>query len=199
MAYSVSMPVKGDKKFDEVEVLERAMNVFWRAGYEGVGTTELIREMGVGRQSVYDTYGTKRELFLAALKRYAETYGRMLTGELDKEGRCLERLERQFALWGEFALTHAEGCLIVNSLAELFPGDDDVTRVVAKHYAHVEDRLRVTLLEAKTRGEVPPTLDEGETARTLVAILNGLFLMGKLSISEKTVRDVLSSAKKLLK
>ena len=193
------MPVKGDKKFDEVEVLERAMNVFWRAGYEGVSTTELIREMGVGRQSVYDTYGTKRDLFLAALRRYAETYGRMLTRELDKEDPCLERLKRQFALWGEFALTHAEGCLIVNSLAELFPGDDDVAKIVAGHYAHLEDRLRETLLEAKVRDEVPPTLDEGETARALVAILNGLFLMGKLDISEKIVGDVLSSAEKLLR
>ena len=60
------------KQFDRDEALERAMAVFWRRGYEGTSVRDLVEHMGINRGSLYDTFGDKRTLFLAAVDRYLE-------------------------------------------------------------------------------------------------------------------------------
>ncbi len=44
------------------------MNVFWRFGYEHTSLGALMREMGIAKQSLYDTFGDKRALYLKALR-----------------------------------------------------------------------------------------------------------------------------------
>ena len=59
------------KDFDEHEVLDRAVELFWDRGYEATSVADLEKHLGVGRQSLYNTFGDKRELFLRSLSRYA--------------------------------------------------------------------------------------------------------------------------------
>ncbi|MEO8631551.1 MAG: helix-turn-helix domain-containing protein, partial [Betaproteobacteria bacterium] len=61
--------VKG-KQFDKHEALDEAMHVFWEKGYHATSIQDLVDRLGVNRQSLYDTYGDKDRLFLAALTRY---------------------------------------------------------------------------------------------------------------------------------
>ncbi len=192
------MPVKGDKKFDENEVLERAMKLFWKQGYEATGTTQLVKEMGIGRQSVYDTFGSKRDLFIKSMRLYARTNGGLLTSQLDGNGSHVEQLNRQFGLWGEFALNHEEGCMLVNTLAELAGRDEEIQNILVMHNARVEKRLVETLELAKENNELSANLDAEQTAVSLVALLNGLFLLSKTKPSKVMVEGVISSAKKLL-
>jgi AcrR family transcriptional regulator len=62
--------VRRPKEFDREEALRRAIRVFWENGFAGTSTDDLVRAMGIGRQSLYDTFGDKRGLFLAALRVY---------------------------------------------------------------------------------------------------------------------------------
>lgn len=64
------------KEFDVDQVLDRATELFWTKGYEETSMRELEEGLGVGRQSLYSTFGDKHELFLAALDRYAAQQGR---------------------------------------------------------------------------------------------------------------------------
>ncbi len=57
------------KEFDRDEVLHKAMEVFWTRGYEGTSIQDLVKHMGINRQSIYDTFGDKHSLFLQALDR----------------------------------------------------------------------------------------------------------------------------------
>ena len=50
------------KEFDPDQALAKAMAVFWRLGYENTSLELLLREMGIAKQSLYDTYGDKRGL-----------------------------------------------------------------------------------------------------------------------------------------
>ena len=59
------------KAFDEDVVLDRAVELFWDQGYEATSISDLEEHLGVGRQSLYNTFGDKRELFVQALQRYA--------------------------------------------------------------------------------------------------------------------------------
>src|SRR5579883_2627511 len=63
------------RSFDELEALEKAIQVFWSKGYDGVTIDDLVDGMGVARPSLYAVFGDKRTLFLRALRAYAEKKG----------------------------------------------------------------------------------------------------------------------------
>src|SRR6202011_688874 len=65
----------GVKQFDRDEVLDRAMAAFWTRGYEATSIDDLVQATGIGRGSLYGTFGDKRQLFLAALDHYWNTVG----------------------------------------------------------------------------------------------------------------------------
>ncbi len=60
------------KAFNEEEALAAAMEVFWRNGYERASLDVLLQGMGISKQSLYDTFGDKRALYLKALAHYRE-------------------------------------------------------------------------------------------------------------------------------
>ena len=60
------------KEFDRDAALDRAMHVFWKKGYEATSLPDLLQAMGIARQSLYDTFGEKHALFMAALERYTQ-------------------------------------------------------------------------------------------------------------------------------
>src|SRR5438093_12545846 len=68
IAYSESMP--RPKSFDEDVVLDQAVELFWERGYDGTSLADLEAHLGLGRQSLYNTFGDKQALFLKALERY---------------------------------------------------------------------------------------------------------------------------------
>ena len=61
------------REFDREEALERATGVFWARGYASTSTDDLLRAMGIGRQSLYNAFQDKRALYLEALERYQRT------------------------------------------------------------------------------------------------------------------------------
>ena len=71
----MSRPRGRPRSFDESNALERAIQVFWSKGYDGVTIDDLVAGMGVGRPSLYAVFGDKRTVFLRALKAYAEMKG----------------------------------------------------------------------------------------------------------------------------
>ena len=63
------------RSFDESDALEKATQVFWSKGYDGVTIDDLVAGMGVGRPSLYSVFGDKRTIFLRVLRAYAEAKG----------------------------------------------------------------------------------------------------------------------------
>jgi AcrR family transcriptional regulator len=60
------------KEFDRETVLDLAIQVFASHGFVGASTEALLQAMGISRQSMYDTFGDKHQLFVRALERYNE-------------------------------------------------------------------------------------------------------------------------------
>ena len=75
MVQNAPKPRGRPRSFDETEALERATQVYWSKGYDGVTIDDLVAGMGVGRPSLYSVFGDKRTLFLRVLKDYAEKKG----------------------------------------------------------------------------------------------------------------------------
>ena len=72
------------KAFDVERALDRAVEVFWTRGYEATSLCDLLEHMEIGRQSLYDTFGDKHGLFLAALERYRRAMSQSLLGALER-------------------------------------------------------------------------------------------------------------------
>ena len=75
MFHNAARPRGRPRSFDETDALERATQVYWSKGYDGVTIDDLVAGMGVGRPSLYSVFGDKRTLFLRVLKDYAEKKG----------------------------------------------------------------------------------------------------------------------------
>ena len=65
----------GTRQFDHDTVVDRAMMLFWRRGYGRTSIQDLEKATRLRRGSLYNTFGDKQGLFVAALKRYETTVG----------------------------------------------------------------------------------------------------------------------------
>jgi TetR/AcrR family transcriptional regulator, transcriptional repressor for nem operon len=192
------------KAFDQSAVLDKAMRVFWAKGYEATSLQDLVDGMGINRQSLYDTYGDKHALYLAALDRYAKTVGPVaiqpLIGIEHKPGavRAAIRQALQNVVDEELCDGQGKGCLIANAALESANRDDDVKQRVAAAAAGTERVFRAALDLGQARGEFAASLDTLAGARFLANTVSGLRVMSKTSGSRQALQDVLAMALKIL-
>ena len=109
------------KEFNRDEVLHKAMEVFWTRGYEGSSIQDLVKHMGINRQSIYDTFGDKHGLFLQALDRYREIQSRKVFAVLERPGSMKKNLRQLFeeAVARSLSAEGRRGCFVGNSMSEL--------------------------------------------------------------------------------
>ncbi|MFD4501826.1 TetR/AcrR family transcriptional regulator [Streptomyces sp. NPDC058457] len=189
------------KEFDPDAALLSAMELFWRRGYEATSMADLVEHLGIGRASLYATFGSKHDLYLKALDRYQEERLPPLLRALSGPGPVLpavRALVRQYA--GESAADdlRLRGCLVTNTAAELAPHDPAAARSVERNWDRVETVLHTALVRARARGELPADRDPLALARTLLVLLQGLRLVGKASTDPARVRDAAEQALRLL-
>ncbi len=112
------------KAFSERDALEKALDIFWQRGYRGVGLTELLDGMGIARQSLYDTFGNKRQLFIKTIEHYRNTRLAGALALLERDGSPTQNVKALMRFFEQLALDkRARGCLVANSLVEMGPHD----------------------------------------------------------------------------
>jgi AcrR family transcriptional regulator len=198
MIHKTTRPRGRPRSFDEREALEKAIQVFWSKGYDGVTIDDLVAGMGVGRPSLYAVFGDKRTLFLRVLRAYAEAKGALAAKAIfspqplrDSLARFLRHIVESTTEEGS-----AAGCLLV-CVAPLV--DDAEVRqflqnAVAGAVAMVERRFR----DGISAGEVPPEFPVAARARQIIDVSNGLAIRAKMGTSRKTLLKDAEEAADLL-
>ncbi|MCU0732845.1 MAG: TetR/AcrR family transcriptional regulator [Hyphomonas sp.] len=159
------------REFDHDVALDGAIAVFREQGFEGASTTDLTRAMQIGRQSLYDTFGDKWQLYLDSLKRY-------LTQETDAQLAALRTGPR--AIDGvEILLARArakagEACLSVGATCEFGRRKPDVLAIQQAAARTLRAAIVARLREAKAEGDVTEAVDAGEGADFLLATINAI-------------------------
>ena len=168
------------RKFDEDAVVAKAAGVFAAAGYGGTTMEELSRATGLGKQSIYNTFGGKRDLFLRALERSTSTHVDRLTVELSSE--TASPLERIRAHLDALAITFtSEGpldSLFTKATVELADRDPDVAEAARRAYRRLEDEYAGCIEQAQTAGEVDATVDARALATYFIAVTRGMEVLG---------------------
>src|SRR5262245_11072346 len=115
------------REFDRDQALRQAMTVFWEHGYQAASTDDLLRAMGIGRQSMYAAFGDKHTLYLEALQLYETETGAEFSGRISKAKSPFAAISDHvlsIAEWSPQEL--ARGCFFVNASIELAPSDPEV-------------------------------------------------------------------------
>jgi len=183
------------KEFDRHEAVERAKGVFWARGYEGASTPELLRAMGIGRQSMYDTFGGKRALYLEALRRYLDESVSRHEEVLRSASSPLAGVEATLVtLASGDAAERALGCMGVGAISEFGQGDADVAAMTAASGARLEAALIEAVRAARAAGEVDAGVDERRAARFLHSTMLGMKVSAKAGVSAGELRDLAAFA-----
>jgi TetR/AcrR family transcriptional repressor of nem operon len=182
------------------QVVDRAMHVFWKLGYEGTGLVALERATGLGRQSLYGVFGDKRGLFIRAVERYFDCIIRPGIDALDAPGPARANLERVFCAW-EAAVTATEfnGCLLGNSVPELAAKDSEISALLTRKLELMEAAFARALRRAKRDGELCADVDVKSTARALLTLAQGLSVVARANRDPSFVRGVVQAARSLLR
>jgi len=168
------------REFDRDQALDGAMELFWEKGFEATSVGDLEEALGVGRQSLYNTFGDKRSLFLAALDRYAGMSGAMAV-ELESASGGLQAIRRYFSTVVEFLTPDGprRGCFLTRSLVDHGESDPDVTGRCDANTGRLQAGMERALRIAVERGEVRPDLPVEATARLLVTQVYGLGVLAR--------------------
>ncbi|MBN6050942.1 helix-turn-helix transcriptional regulator [Nonomuraea sp. RK-328] len=188
------------KEFDPGAALDAALELFWERGYESTSMADLVERLGIGRASLYATFGGKHELYMKALERYLERQSPSPVELLSQPGPALpavRRLVESYALQSS-TKEGGRGCMIVNAAAELLPRDDEVRRFVDRNWEGLETALTSALIRARAQGELAAGKDPRTLARFLIVVLQGMRLMGKGSPDPARMRDAAAHALSLL-
>ena len=188
-----------DKQFDPNEALEKAMQLFWAKGYAATGMAELQEQMGIGRKSLYDTFGNKRQLFIKALRLYSESWLRQSFSELDKEGSPLGNVRRLMRTLQEYnSRPGSMGCLLGVSMAQFRTNDEEMAEILRPHIKFIEEAFYKTFKRAQDVGELDGNTNIRDLARLYLSIAQGLALIGRVQDAPPVPRSIVNAALALL-
>lgn len=150
------------KEFDQEAALRGAIVAFARKGFAATSTDDLMNAMKVGRQSMYDTFGDKRALFLKALELYVQENLGAIAAELRKPGSPLANVRNAMMQFTERAdIAPTDGCMGINTLCEFGLQDQEVLQAMqGQGNAKAQRRLLIAnLRRARAEGELPEDAD----------------------------------------
>ena len=179
------------KEFDLEKALHRAISAFSQKGFAATSTDDLMRAMEVGRQSMYDTFGDKRALFLKALEVYVSESVRSMNVELQSPGSPLAAIRSALVHFSERKdLSSANGCMGINAICEFGMRDEDVTRIT-RHAANSQRHtLMGTLRRARLEGELDAQTDIESLADFFESTLAGIRIAAKAGKTRPALRRI---------
>jgi AcrR family transcriptional regulator len=193
------MPGGRPRAFDPDTALDRALEVFWRQGYEGTALSDLTEAMGINRPSLYGAFGNKDELFGRVLDRYVDGPG-------GYSARALQQPSAQAVVrelvYGAVELTAGPkspgGCLCVRTVQacgpEARPARD---RAVARRMAG-ELALRQRLERARSEGDLSADADPATVARYVMTVSDGIAVQAAAGTSREDLLRVAETALRTL-
>lgn len=185
------------KEFEESTVLRKAMELFWKQGYEKTSLNDLVEHMGIHRRSLYDTFGDKHTLFLKAIDFYGEVVKNRLTAKISNAETAKKAVQCIFDLAIEGSNDRA-GCLFVNSAAELASQDKEVEEKTKEAFMQAEYLLVALIRKGQQNGEFSCEYNAEALAESLHSTLIGIRVLARTSASEDKLRRIAAFSLKML-
>jgi TetR/AcrR family transcriptional repressor of nem operon len=180
------------KEFERDKVLDRATRLFWERGFAGASISDLEAAMGIGRTSIYASFGAKEDLFMAAIDHYDATYSIKLRNALNSGLPVRQAIALYFE---ELMIAFADpdlplGCLVTNVAVEGDRGTTRMGRRIAASITRAEDTFYRLLRDAQMSGDIDSRADARAISRYLVMSTHGLSALAKAISDVNALREV---------
>ncbi len=183
------------REFDQNDVLDKVVEVFWARGFEATSIQDLERATGLKRGSLYNAFGDKATLFREALGHYQQSsvVRRWLATAPEMTAR--QAIDGLLDKLVEAGAASSNGCLITNTVTELTNRDPDAAEIVAEALRQLELALASILTRARREGDLESDADPTALARFLVAVVQGLRVLSKVQDNRTALQQVADTAK----
>jgi len=188
-----------EKSFDEEVALEKAMNVFWKKGFEPASIADLLAETGLNRGSFYNAFGGKQQLFFKALVKY-DRDRQTLLAKLEALDNPKEAIVTFFDAIVANTVTDKDykGCFMFNTALDIASHDEKVNEIVTNGIREIEAFFRRSIEVGQARGEIPRGLDPEATAKALLALIVAIRVLGRGVFEKTALQTIADQGKRLI-
>jgi AcrR family transcriptional regulator len=176
-------------------LIESAQRLLWDVGYDAMSPRLVIQDSGVGQGSLYHHFKGKKELALAALDGLAEDL-------IQKAAACLSAPDQpplaRVEAWLTMPRYALKGCRMGRLTPEQALDDGTIIPPIAHYFTAVESALTKTLTEAQSTGTLNPTLNAAHLAKTLIATVQGGYVLSRAHMDPQAMNDAISGTRSLL-
>ena len=179
------------RSFKEAAVLDKAVDVFWRRGFEATAIADLCHATQLNPGSIYAAFGSKHGLFIAALKRYVQSVSAAAIAVLDETASGDVAIRAYFTALVDAMVDgrRRSGCLMTNTLIEQHATDKDIAALMVRHLANLEAAFDRALVR-----EGVESTDAAARAAGLVCFVQGLNVLAKARPGRARLEALVASA-----
>ncbi|MDD7795406.1 TetR/AcrR family transcriptional regulator [Clostridium sp. 'White wine YQ'] len=178
------------REFDEKVVLEKAMELFWRQGYEKTSMNDLVEHMGIHRRSLYDAFGDKHTLFLKAMDFYEELIKNKIKAGILHAETAKQAIQFIFDFIIEGYEDKQWGCLIVNSATEMALRDKEVEEKIEIIFKETEQLIADIVRKGQQTGEISCNYDSHVLSEVFQNTLHGIRVQLRMSASKEKLHRI---------
>lgn len=188
------------KQFDKEHVLEKAMELFWRKGFHATSIQDLVSFLEISRASLYDTFGSKQDLFLESLAKYRTMNEARMGKLLEKEIPVKEFLGLflQKAIDESMDDEYQKGCFYVNCAVELASQDEVIAKLMQENLERNEHFFTQLIKKGQEGGEISTSKNSLALGRFFFSTLSGLKVLAKTTKDVSVLLDVKNVALSVL-
>ena len=187
-------------EFNQEEVLQRAMEVFWEKGYAATSLQDLVDATGLNRSSIYNSFGSKLALYQETLRRYKKETGAVFQQALLRAANPLDAIRHIFRgfLDEMMADTHGKGCFAMNCKAEMANREENVKQWLL---GVQEDSLEL-FSDLVGQGQKQRLINNDQSARAyahyLFSAFQGFRMTGILVKDKEVLQGIIANTLRIL-
>ena len=180
------------KNFNELDVLRKALKLFWFKGYHATSIQDLVDELGINRASLYDTWGDKHKLYVASLKLYRQSASSLLLEDIRSDMPARQVIESFLSRIVDDVIQDKQmkGCFLVNAATELANLDSEINQIVEENRKTIVEVLAEIIKEGQEKGEFRSTKSPQALARFMFNSINGLRVNAKSDMPRDELEEV---------
>lgn len=188
------------KAFNESEVLEKAVNLFWSKGYNGASAQDLVDHLGISRSSLYDTFSDKRTLFLKSLKQYQSQQTNALVKLAAQSNDAKQTFQQIFEALSDNSLKDnlVKGCFMVNTAIDMAPHDKEIEQLVQANNKQVEDAFTDLIKKGQEAGQFSNHTAARSLARFMFTTMSGIQVAVRSGAQKKILDNIVKVALEVL-
>lgn len=186
--------------FNRIEVLDKAKNTFWLKGFNGTSMQDLVDATGLNRSSLYNSFGSKKELFEASLHRYEEENGQLFDKARQQNRSAIETIGLIFLYVMDDMKNDPQnkGCMMINCATELGNQDLQIKGLLDANQKKMIAIFEELVLKGQKDGSVRRDESSHKLAHFLVSAFQGFRISGMNSSDPDILKSIIQNILKTI-